>query len=92
MIINTTYFKASESVLVEAFYGETVLLNTKAGQYYGLSEVSTFAFEKLRRGATFDAVVTSVLDEFEVTTDKASQDLQEFVVNLLNLGLLEKQR
>jgi hypothetical protein len=81
-------FAVPESVLSREVGGETVILDTVGGTYYGLDEVGTRIWDLVRDGRSVEAVETVLLDEYEVEPDDLHRDLERLLDELLDQGLL----
>jgi hypothetical protein len=81
-------FAVPESVHSREVGGETVILDTVGGTYYGLDEVGTRIWDLVRDGRSVEAVETVLLDEYEVEPDDLHRDLERLLDELLDQGLL----
>ncbi len=54
-----------------------------------LNPVSKFLWDELRSEKTFDELVDAVLGKYNIARDEAADDLEEFLDQLKNGGLLE---
>jgi len=70
---------------------EAVLLNLKTEKYLGLDDVSNRIWQVLTSGGTIQAAYDALLAEFEVDPGKLRADLDEFVQQLLQYGLVEQK-
>ena len=78
----------SSDVLLQDLEGEAVLLNLANGQYYGMDENSYHMYQTLLASATIQAAYESLLQEYEVEPGQLRSDLDIFLGNLLENGLL----
>ncbi len=62
-----------------------ILLNSRMVR---LNEVGTFIWELYENGSTVDAVVTEIVEEFETTKERAAEDVNAFVGELVAKELL----
>jgi hypothetical protein len=69
---------------------EAVLLNLKTEQYLGLDDVSSRIWQVLTTGGTVQAAYDTLLAEFDVDSERLRIDLEEFVQELLQFGLVER--
>ncbi len=70
---------------------ESVLLNLKTEQYLGLDDVSSRFWQLLTAGGTVQAAYDTLLAEFDVDSERLRSDLEEFVNELLEYGLVEQK-
>lgn len=54
-----------------------------------LNEVSRLLWEELKTEKTFDELVNAILGSYEVSKEEAEADLKEFLMQLIENGLLE---
>lgn len=77
-----------ESVLFRDLDGESVLLETGTGRYYGLNEVGTRMWSLLRIHGETEAVCRALLQEYDVPESSLREDLLQFVEILSARGLV----
>lgn len=70
---------------------EAVLLNLKTEKYLGLDNVSNRIWQALTTEGTIQSAYDVLLAEFEVDPSKLHADLDEFVQQLLQFGLVEQK-
>jgi hypothetical protein len=79
----------SSDVLIRHVGGESVVLDLKTEQYLGLNEVGTRMWQVLAGAESIEAAYQSLLAEFDVERDQLRRDLDEFVQELLHLGVVQ---
>jgi hypothetical protein len=79
----------SPDVMIRQVGGESVVLDLKTERYLGLDEVATSMWQALTRAESIEAAFQSLLTEFDVEGQQLRRDLDEFVQELLQLGLIE---
>jgi hypothetical protein len=86
-------FKAKISVpkqvLVRTFQNESVLLNLDSESYHGLDDVGTRMWQALSQSANIQAAYESLLPEYEVDAATLQKDLEAFIENMVERGLVE---
>ena len=80
---------ASPETLVSVIAGESVILNTKNEQYYGLDEVGTGMWTKLTTSASIQVAYEALLTEYEIDEDSLRKDLIELIEKLQVQGLIK---
>lgn len=75
-------------VLVQQLEGEVVLLNLANGYYYGMDENSNHMYQILVSSTSVRAAYESLLVEFEIEPDLLQADLDQFLSQLLENGLV----
>lgn len=68
------------AVPVDSFGGSNIVV---------LNPVSKFLWEELREEKTFDELLDSMLKNYDVSKEEAESDLKEFLMTLIENGLLE---
>ena len=54
-----------------------------------LNEVSKFLWDELKTEKTFDELLNAMLGNYDVSKEEAEADLKEFLMQLIQNGLLE---
>ena len=70
---------------------EAVLLDLKTERYLGLDDVSNRVWQVLTAGGTVQAAYDTLLVEFDVDPERLRTDLEEFVQQLVQFGLVEQK-
>ncbi len=81
-----------DDVLFQELQGEAVLLNLKTGVYLGLNQIGTRIWQLLQEDGALSRVMDVMLQEYEVTEEKLSQDLLNLVGQMEKQGLLTEVR
>lgn len=68
---------------------EIVILNQESGVYYGLNQVGAFIWNLLKVSRTVDEMRDLVINEFEVSSDLARQDVLELLRKMADKGLVD---
>jgi hypothetical protein len=79
----------SKEVLAQELAGETVLLDLASERYFGLDAVGTRVWQLLNEGAGQDALVDTLLEEYEVERKVLEKDISELLGRLSEAGLIE---
>jgi hypothetical protein len=85
----TSTFAASSHVVTCAVADEIVLLDTQAGQYYGLDPVGARVWTLLTGGAPFDEVCATLHAEFDVARDRLVSDVAALMTDLAARELIQ---
>jgi hypothetical protein len=78
-----------KQVLVRTFQNESVLLNLDSECYHGLDDVGTRMWQALSQSVNIQAAYESLLPEYEVDGATLQKDLETFIENMVERGLLE---
>jgi hypothetical protein len=79
------------SVLIRRLDDELVLLNLDNERYYGLDGDSAHMWDVLSSSPTIDAGVAQLLAEYEVDPNQLRADVDAFLSELVENGLVELQ-
>jgi hypothetical protein len=82
----------SPDVMIRKVGEESVLLDLKTERYLGLDDVSARFWDILTSGRSIQSAYETLLAEFEVDPDQLTQDLDDFVQELIQLGLVEQSQ
>jgi len=85
---STEKIQASEDVLSQVIRDETVLLDLKTEQYYGLDDVGSRIWALIKKGASRGDMVTVLAREYQVSEDELHKDVELFISSLADAGLL----
>jgi len=80
----------SPDALHQSLGGETVLLNLRTEQYFGLDETGTRIWELILASHSPEAIVDQLLAEFDVERSQAAADVERLVAELEQAGLVER--
>lgn len=84
--------QVAENVVFQRIEGETVLLDLKGEQYFGLDEVGSRIWELVGEGRSFDAIVRTLGAEYEADAARIEEDLRRLLAELERAGLVEQRR
>jgi hypothetical protein len=76
-------------VVHRAFAVETVLLNIDSGQYHGLNPVAARIFAALIDAKSIGVAVDALAAEYGQPRERIAADVQRFLADLLERGLIE---
>lgn len=71
---------------------ESVLLDLKTERYLGLDDVSARFWDLLTSGGSIQSAYETLLAEFEVDPERLRNDLDDFVQELVQFGLVEQSQ
>lgn len=81
-------YQFPNTVLFQDVVTETVILDTRKGSYFTLNEMGTEMLRLLRKSGDPTQVVRSILENFDVTQEEVSKDLEKLIQDLEQQGLL----
>jgi len=77
-----------DSVIFQKLQDEVVLLNMEEQNYFGLDDVGAKMWEQLAARKTIDEAVRELLRVYEIDETTLRQDLETFVLKLIDAGLV----
>lgn len=83
-----TKLRVNESVIQAEVDDEILLLDVEKGTYFGLDGVGTRIWQLLGNGATPEAIVGALGDEYEVDQAQLQADVSCFLDTLQGRGLI----
>lgn len=69
--------------------GESVLLNLNTEHYHGLDQVASKMLDLLEEKDSLEHTLDALVEVYQVDRDRLKTDLDEFVEEMLEHGLLE---
>jgi hypothetical protein len=85
-----TRLQIPSEVVFRELGGESVLLDLRAGTYFGLNESGTRIWQLIEQHGTVDAVCDEMAQEFEVDRSALVRDVNALVDRLIARGLLQR--
>jgi hypothetical protein len=76
-------------VLIQQLDGESVLLNTATGKYFGLDQTGSRIWNALVASASIQEAYEAVLDQYQVEPAQLLKDVADFVQRLMAHGLVK---
>jgi hypothetical protein len=72
------------------FENETVMLDIASATYLSTNDPGSVLWRALERGTTRSALIAALLDAFEVSEERASEDVDSFLEACRRHGLLNE--
>jgi hypothetical protein len=91
LFTNGTLFKASKDQVSCELGEETVILQLKAGHYYGMDPVGSRIWQLIQEPKTTAQIITVLTAEYEVDPNTCQNDVSDYLKALLDNGLVEIQ-
>ena len=88
MINKGQKFQLSPEVLCQEIDGESVLLDMKSENYFGLNDVGSSMLEALKTGTDLDTLVKALLELYDVEKQQLEADIIALLQQLLDAGLI----
>ena len=86
--ISSVVIASKDQVSCE-FESEAAILNLRDSFYYGLDDVGAAVWKLVQQPRRVDEIVDLLLDQYEVDTERCTQDLLTLLSKLAALGLVE---
>lgn len=77
-----------QDVAARGFQDETVILDLRSSTYFSTNATGTVLWRELERGTTRAQLIGALLNEFEVDEERATADVDAFVADCRQRGLL----
>ena len=90
MLNHELHYVPSSRVLSQEVHGELVLLDLDGEQYFGLNEVGRVIWDELTSGQRLGAILDALVKRFDVHPDRAEQDLEDLLGQLLAHDLIRQ--
>ncbi len=87
MNVNQT-ISLSPDVISQEVSGETVLLDLKSENYFGLDAVGTRVWQLIRDSGDLQVILQTLLDEFDADEARIRGDLDALLAEIADLGLI----
>jgi len=83
-------FCVAGSLTHERLDDEVIAIDLDSGAYFALDDAAADCWSILAAGGSLDAAIEAVATRFAVTSDETRSDLERFVAELVEAGLLER--
>lgn len=90
-LLGSTTFKSTDDVTWRDVSGEMVVLKLSSGEYYTFNELGRITWLALSEGKSMEQAVRMIVDEYDVSSEKARADVETLVVGLMEQGVLHRQ-
>jgi hypothetical protein len=91
-MLDRTILRPSPDVQGTSMEGETVLLDLSTGRYYTLNRLGSVIWEHCTGHNTISDIHAVLCDRFEVSPDRALDDLVALMIQLVKEGLVQQER
>lgn len=71
--------------------GAAAILDSESGQFYSLNEVGARVWSLLSDGTTFGAILEQLQNEYDVTAERLSADMEQLLWQFARAGLLDME-
>ena len=70
--------------------GEAVMMSIEKGAYFGLNPIATRIWDLIEQPCTVADLIKTIGEEYEVTDEQCTADVQEFVADMIKRGLAQQ--
>lgn len=88
-ILSNSRVTLAENILLQDLAEESVLLNLESEKYFGLDLVGSKMLSCLQQTDSIEQAYQQLSEQFEVEPERLRQDLQEFIIRMVNYGLVK---
>ena len=81
-------FVVRPTVRHERLEDEVIAIDLESGAYFALDDVAAVCWSVLAAGGTVNAAVGATIARFDVASETAQRDVEQFVDELVQVGLL----
>lgn len=81
-------YQHKPGILAADMDGETVMMDADTGKYYNLSEVGGRIWTLTENPLTWDELVQSLTDEYDVDRAQCENDIKPFMDQMIQTGLI----
>lgn len=89
MLETSSILKRSDAQVSCNLDGEVAILHLKKSRYFGLDDVGAHIWRVLEQPCSVDEICTSVAGHFDVSPAACRADVETFLANLQEAGLVE---
>lgn len=89
-ISTDTKFKTTENIAWRNVNDEIVILNLKSGEYFTLNGVGQVIWTAIADEKNVEEIKMKIIDEYDVSKEKATGDIIQFITGMIEEGLLHK--
>jgi len=89
-VADKKYKGREDVVFTDLDDGSAVLLHLESKYYYSLNDTGSFLWKLMEQneGTTEEEMIKELCDTFDVDEDKAKEDVEDFIHNLSEEGLI----
>jgi hypothetical protein len=89
MYAKETKFKKTNNFVESDIEGQVVMMSIENSKYFGMDEIGTQIWQLVDKNLTYNEIIESLLDEYEIDRDTCEKESTEFIDKLLKYKLIE---
>lgn len=90
MVASGTAYRRKDAIATTQMDGETVMMDTEQGKYFGISGSGKLLWELLAEEQDVDALTGKICAAYEVEPSVARADVEAFLSRLLDRQLIQE--
>lgn len=88
-LTKNSVISAVDDVIDSEIDDELVMMNIDTGDYFGLNDVATAVWLKVRETTTYSDLIESLIEEFDVKPEQCETEVNELLTQLNAAKLIE---
>ena len=84
-----TNYKIRDVCFTTEIEDNLIILNSETGKYLELNTSAKFIWKLIENGKNYSEILTSLLDEFEVSIEEAQLALDDLLLNIKKQDLID---
>ena len=84
-------FVQNKEIIQSKIADEVVMLDVESGFYFGLNSVGSIIWKHLESPLTFDELIVSLMEHFDIDNETCQKDTMEFIEQLLDKNIIRKE-
>lgn len=85
-------YSINSNVCIKQVNDGAVLLDLGSGEYFSLNDVGYHIWHLIEQQQSMEEILSSLLDEFQVSEEDARRDLEDFVSALEEKNILKVEK
>lgn len=77
-----------EEIAADVLDGEAIIINLATGSYYAMNNVGALVWRSIEQHCSIDEIAARVADDYEVSQDRARDDLLSLTQRLITEGVV----
>lgn len=86
----TPSYRLKDMCIFRVIEGEAAVVKPDDGTLIMLNETGTFILKNLKRKISLKSLLKKVLDEYDISEEKAIKDVHQFLSRLIKEGIIEE--
>ncbi len=91
MITKESYVIRNNEVFANEIDNEVVMMHIKTGKYYGLDDIGSRLWERMKEKIQVGELIGQLLEEYEVSEEECAKDVLEILVELQSNELIKTE-